>query len=783
MFIIKLLVLAFGIFLFTKFLLGKKKTTTKSAGKGKTGKGVKSNGYFPDDLKPKNFKNLRGSKILLVGAFYAVILGVLFVAGLFAFYAKDLPNPGKINKRIITESTKIYDRTGEHLLYELHGEEKRTIISIDKIPDTVKYATIVLEDQGFYSHYGVDFQGIMRAALKDVIKGSAAQGGSTITQQFVKNSILTSEKRISRKIKEVILAIEIEQKFTKEEILGMYLNEIPYGSNAYGIEAAAQTFFAKSASELTLAQSALLAALPNAPTFYSPHGSHTDRLLYRWEKALDGMADLGYITEEQAEEAKKEDILSQVKPFRDNIQAPHFALYVKEKIVEEFGEEEVEQIGMKVYTTLDWDLQQKAEQAVREGVEEHGPRYKFENAALVATNPKNGQVLAMVGSKNYFDEEIDGNVNVAIRMRQPGSSFKPYVYAQAFAEGYTPDTILFDVPTSFGKDGSGNKYKPVNYDGTYRGAVKMKNALATSLNVPAVKALYLAGVKDSVGLAKDMGITTLDNPDRLGLSLVLGGGEVKLIDHVGAFGVFANEGEKHDQKVIMRIEDASGKELKNYEDSKGERVLDKQVARQVTEILSKDEWRAPAFGAGSHLSVPGVQVAAKTGTTNEYRDGWLIGATPSLAVGVWAGNNDNTAMAAGAAGVNVAGPIWNQFMVEATKNYQKEEFTEPEKDEDVKKDILEGKLDIVEKLDVCDLGDDDYCLRDGGDCDDGDEDEKKFFVAHNILYYVDKDDPRGDRPDNPKDDPQYRRWEEALEEWAEEHADGKGRDMAPDDDC
>ncbi len=790
MVIIKLALLLLGIGLLLRLILGSDKRAQKAnkVKKKVRKKKTKTAGSYtkdriPQELNPKNFKKLRGGKLFLVLAFYVVLAGVVFVAGLFIYYAKDLPNPGKVNKRIVHESTKIYDRTGEHVLYEVHGEEKRTIIPMDEIPDTVKYATISLEDQGFYHHWGVDFRGIMRAALKDVIKGDVAQGGSTITQQFVKNSILTSEKRISRKIKEIILAIEIEQKFTKDEILGMYLNEIPYGSNAYGIEAAAQTYFGKKAQELTLAQAALLSSMPKAPTYYSPHGSHTDALIGRWKHTLKEMEKLGYITEEQFEEALGEDVLSQVQPFRDNIQAPHFALYVREKLAEQFGEEEIEREGYKVYTTLDWDMQQLAETAVREGVEENGTRYRYENAALVATNPKNGQVLAMVGSKDYFSEEIDGNVNVAIRLRQPGSSFKPYVYAQAFSEGFTPDTVLFDVPTGFGKDGSGNKYKPVNYDGSYRGKVKMKDALGMSLNVPAVKTLYLAGVNDSVDLAKSMGITTLDNPDRLGLSLVLGGGEVKLIDHVSAFSVFANEGVQQDQRLILRIEDAAGDEIINSEkDDKGERVLDRNVALIMCQLLSDDKLRAPAFGPNSYLVVPGVQVAAKTGTTNEYRDGWLIGSTTTLAAGVWAGNNDNRPMAGGAAGVNVAGPIWNQFMVEATKNVQRESFVEPQPMQ-TDKAVLNGKLDTVEEIKACEYKKDKYCLIDGNNCDDDDIEKEKFFIAHNILYYLDKDDPQGNRPDRPKDDPQYSRWEEGLHEWAEEHADGKGRPIMPDEEC
>jgi len=778
-----------AILLVAIFFLGKLIVINKFGMKNKmSSKKTHSKASPLKSQKPK--KKWRILKYALVFFASLAVVGIGLVAALFISYAKDLPDPEKVNRRVIAESTKIYDRTGQHLLYEIHGEEKRTIIPMEEIPDTLKYATIVLEDNIFYSHNGFDTGGIIKAACHEAssamgmgdLGGMCPQrGGSTITQQFIKNSILTSERRYSRKIKELILAIEIEQKFKKDEILRMYLNEIPYGSNAYGVEAAAQTFFGVHAKNLTLAQSALLACLPNAPTYYSPHGTHTDRLLLRWQYTLDQMASLGYITEQQANDAKNEDILSQIKTFQDDIKAPHFVLYVKEKIVDEFGEEQVEEKGLKIITTLDWDLQQLGERAVKEGVEENGERYGFTNSALVAMNPKNGQVLAMVGSKDYFDESIDGNVNVATRLRQPGSSFKPYVYAQAFREGYRPDTILFDVETEFSTD-DGKEYEPQNYDGSFRGPVKMKDALGMSLNIPAVKTLYLAGVKDSIKLAKSMGISSLNNPERYGLSLVLGGGEVTLLDHVGAFSVFANGGMKNDQQVVLRIEDNNGNILKDNSEVEEKRVLEKDVAAEITKILSDDSIRAPAFGAGSNLVIPGKTVFAKTGTTNEYRDGWLVGASPSLAAGVWSGNNDNTAMKPGAAGVNVSGPTWNKFMTEALKNYQDEKFVEPEEQEKTGKDIIDGTLEIVDKIEVCKYDDGKYCLA-NSKCPKKKKDDKKYFVAHTILYYVDKKDPLGDEPKDPEDDPQFKEWEKAVLKWGEKHADDKGRDPVPDREC
>ncbi len=737
------------------------------------------NRTFPEKkVQTKRFRKLKIVAFVLLGF---LVTGFLIIASFFVYYAKDLPHPDKVNKRIVAESTKIFDRTGQVLLYEIHGEEKRTIIPANEIPDSVKYATIVLEDQKFFNHHGIDFQGVLRATIRNVLKRDIAEGGSTITQQFIKNSLLTSEKKFSRKIKELILAIEIERKYSKEDILRMYLNEIPYGSNAYGIEAAAQTFFGIHAKELTLAQSALLASLPKAPTYYSPFGSHTEQLLNRWRYTLDQMTELGYITPQQAEAAKNENILSQLNTARTDIKAPHFVLYIKEKLVEEFGEEEIQKGGFRVITTLDWNLQELAEKIVREGVEKNGGRYGFSNAALVSTNPKTGEVLAMVGSKDYFDKNIDGNVNVAIRPRQPGSSFKPYVYANAFTKGYTPDTILFDVETEFSLE-DGKSYVPQNYDGKVRGPIKMKEALAMSLNIPAVKTLYLAGIKDTIKFAKSLGITSLNNPDRYGLSLVLGGGEVKLLDHVGAFGVFGNEGKKVPQKLILKIEDHNGNIIKDFSEIKEEQVLDREVALEMCQIMSDNNLRAPVFGTNNNLYIPGYQIAAKTGTTNEWRDGWLIGTTTSLAVGVWTGNNNNTPMKKGADGSYTAGPIWNEFMREALKNRVPEKFPEPQKREKTGKPILDGEFEFEEKIKVCKYDDGKYCLA-NSKCPENKIEKKSFFNAHNILFYIDREDPLGDPPKDPSADPQFKNWEKAVRKWAEEKAGDKKFRLAPTKEC
>lgn len=732
----------------------------------------------------KDFKSASGKerwRIIKKIVLYFGVAFFLFIAGVFIYFAKDLPSPGKVSSRFVAESTKIYDRTGNHILYDIHGEEKRTQIPFEEMPDAIRYATIALEDQNFYAHYGIELTAILRAAAKDILGRGATQGGSTITQQFIKQSILTPEKTFSRKIKEAILSLELEQKFSKDEILGMYLNEIPYGSNAYGIEAATQTFFSKHARELTLDEAALLASLPQAPTRYSPNGSHTELLKSRQEYALSQMAKLGYITQEQAEEAKKVDVLAKVKPSTENISAPHFVMYVKEYLEKKYGGQDVEQSGLKVYTTLDWDKQQIAEQAVREGAEANIKKYNAENASLVAIDPKTGQILAMVGSKNYFDKSIDGQVNVAIRDRQPGSSFKPYVYLTAFKKGFTPEAQLWDADTNFSTD-TGKDYNPKNYDDKNRGLLQMKDALGMSLNVPAVKTLYLAGVKDSIDTAHMLGITTLGQPDRYGLSLVLGGGEVRLLDHVNAFGSLATGGVYREKTAILKIVDATGKVLEEYRDNPGNRVVEEKYVAMLDYVLSTNDLRAPVFGENNPLKFTSRPVAAKTGTTNEWRDGWTIGYTPSLVAGVWAGNNDNTPMAQGADGSYVAAPIWRNFMDKVLGNYNIEQFPKYEK-EDTGKDILDGKQDMTSEVKVCEIPgkDDKYCLASDA-CPESKQKKRTFFTGHDILYYLNKDDPRGDAPKDPEIDPQYKNWEKAVEKWVDKN-EKYITDQAPEDEC
>ncbi|MFZ2187260.1 MAG: transglycosylase domain-containing protein [Candidatus Moraniibacteriota bacterium] len=737
---------------------------------------------IPSQAKPKSrfWPFLWKTALFLVAGLFLLALGA------FAYIAKDLPNPGMVNQRVIAESTKIYDRTGTHLLYDVHGEEKRTVIAFSDMPDVVKYATISLEDQDFYSHYGIKLSSILRSIFKDAIQLGKAQGGSTITQQFVKNSLLTNEKTLLRKVKEVILSLEIETKFSKNEILAMYLNEIPYGSNAYGIEAAAQTFFGRPARELTLDEAALIAALPQATAYYSPYGSHTDALIGRKDFALKTMARLGYITPEQADEAIGTNTLDKLQLQKDIIAAPHFVMYIKDYLQQKYGDQAVEQSGYKVITTLDWDKQQIAEQAVLDGANKNG-RWKAANAALVAMDPKTGQILAMVGSKNYFGDSepkncipgkncaFEPNYNVATAQRQPGSSFKPYVYLTAFTKGYLPETILYDTKTQF-ETAEGKSYEPNNYDGKFHGPLPMMKTLGGSLNVPAVKTLYLVGVNNAIAMAKNLGISGLNDPSKLGLSLVLGGGEVTLLDHVSAYSTLATGGVKHPKTAILRIEDAKGNMLEEARPDGGERVVDEKYVAMLDSILSNNENRAWVFGDNSPLRFDNRSVAAKTGTTNEFRDGWTIGYTPSLAVGVWAGNNDNTAMVTGADGVNVAAPIWRAFLDKALTNYAIESFQKYNPDDEIgdgdgktNKSMLAGKLETTQNLKVCGIPGDkgSYCLANKY-CPDSEADKKDFVSTHDILYYVSRDDPRGPIPDKPELDSQYKNWESGVKDWYKE---------------
>ena len=704
-----------------------------------------------------------------------IVAGLAFGMGAFFFIARDLPSADAIIARQVSETTKIYDRTGQVVLYNVHGEEKRTIIPWENIPKNVKLATLASEDASFYNHGGLDYKGIARSFLKNLSELEISQGGSTITQQLIKNALLGDQRQnfysiTSRKIKEVVLAMEIERKFSKDQIFWMYLNQIPYGSNAYGIESASQTFFGKQAKDLTLAQAVLLASLPKAPTYYSPYGNHLPETLARKDNTLLRMKNLSYITSEEYEEAAKEKF--EFKPPRENISAPHFVLMVRDYLSKKYGEEMVQNGGLKIITTLDYNFQSIAEEVVTKQAEKNEKLYKAENAALTAIDPRTGQILVMVGSRDYFDISKEGNFNVALARRQPGSAFKPFAYATAIEKGFTDSTILFDYPTEFApncspdslqkKDQYGLEcYHPHNYDGNFRGPVTMRQALAQSLNIPSVKILYLASIDKTIDLAEKAGLTTLqENRSNLGLSLVLGGAEVKLLDIVSAYGTFANDGLHQTPAFILKVEDGAGNVLEEYK-PKEERVLSQQTSRIITSMLSDNRARSPVFGPNSSLYFPGRPVAAKTGTTQENRDAWVVGYTPSLSVGVWVGNNDNKSMTKQGAGISASGPIWHEFIAKALKDQPVEEFLSPDPVE-VDKIMLNGSY-YIERPAPEALGQEEGTETSQSSTPEAISASER--EVHSILYYTDKEDPLGPFPSNPSTDPQFKNWEWSVKNY------------------
>lgn len=720
--------------------------------------------------------------LLIVGAFFIVSLW-----GGWKIYsiAINIPNPARIGERDIAQSTKIFDRTGSVLLYEVHGEEKRTVIAFEKIPKYAREATLAAEDINFYQHHGIAWRGILRAIFNNIIHLSAAQGGSTITQQLVKNSILTGEKTFTRKLKEAIISLVLEKQYSKDEIIGFYLNQIPYGSNSYGIAAAAKTFFAKDVENLTLAEAATIAALPKAPSYFNPYGSHRDALIERRDWILDRMIEAGFITKEEAKVAKQSSIY--FAPPQQSIKAPHFVMYVRDYLNEKYGEDFIEKGGLRVITTLDWNMQENAERIIKEGAEKNEKRVQAYNAALVAIDPRNGDIVSMVGSRDYWSAPlphqcIPGNsckfdpyVNIAIRPRQPGSAFKPFVYATAFKKGYTPDTVLFDVPTEFNPLCNSDMttgpmihdpkdcYHPKNYDGKFRGPVSLKQALAQSLNIPSVKLLYLAGVEDSIATAENFGITTLTNKKNYGLSLVLGGAEVNLLEMTSAFGAFSQEGVLHPKTAILRIENSSNVVLEEKKDSSLP-VIDTDVARAINTILSDNDARIPVFSPRSSLYFENRQVAVKTGTTQDFRDAWVIGYTPSLVTGVWVGNNDNTPMHQAAASIMVAGPLWHTYLEHTLSHTPPEEFISPEI-KLAEKPVLRGlyrtgeiiKLDTLSHKRATEFTPTELI------------EEISFGEIKTILAEVDKNNPLGSLPEKPEEDSQYKNWQEGINRWLAEN--------------
>jgi len=588
-----------------------------------------------------------------------VFLLLVFLA---VWIFKDLPSPTWLSSS--PSSSLIYDRNGK-LLYEIYAEKNRTPVSLKDLPEYIKWATIASEDKNFYRHHGFDFGGVLRAAY-NIIFHQTLQGGSTITQQLVKNALLTPERTLHRKIREIILTYLVEVIYSKDRILEMYLNQAPYGGTAWGIQAAAQTYFNKDAKDLTLAESSLLAGLPASPTRFSPFGAHPELAQQRQERVLQLMVEDGYLDESSKLKVQSSELV--YAPPSVGIKAPHFVLYVKDLLAEKYSDTVVEQGGLKVTTTLDLDLQNFAQDTVATEVAKL-KKLKVGNGAALVTNPKTGEILAMVGSKDYFAKDIDGNVNVTLRPRQPGSSIKPLNYALAFSKGtLTAATVLNDIPTCFKVAGQ-PLYCPVNYDGQFHGPVQARFALGNSYNIPAVKVLAMNGLTDFVASASAMGIATFKDPQNYGLSLTLGGGEVKMVDMATAFSAFANLGIRQDLWAIKKVEDQAGKVIFEQKEQEGPRVLSMEVAYLIDHILLDNNARSAAFGPSSFLVVKNhPEVAVKTGTTNDLRDNWTIGWTPSVLVATWVGNNDNTAMSYVASGVTGASPIWNKIIGQALKN-------------------------------------------------------------------------------------------------------------------
>ena len=620
-------------------------------------------------------------------ALFLLVSGLIFGTILVAYYSRKLPSPDTLISRDVELSTKIYDRNGESL-YDVHGEKDRILVQLEEVPLHLRQATIAMEDQNFYSHRGFDVTGYIRS-IRTILTGGGLAGGSTLTQQLVKNALLTSERTLPRKIKEFILAVQIERRYSKDEILQMYLNEIPYGGQAWGIEAAADDFFGKKTSELSLAESSMLAGLPQATTRFSPRND-PDAAKWRQQQVLRRMVEDGYITREEADAAEAEEL--ELKPLGANIRAAHFVMYVRQILEERYGTAMVEEGGLKVRTSLDINMQEQAEHIVYEEVNK-AKGLLVGNGALVAMDPKTGQVLAMVGSKDYFDASTDGNVNVTLRERQPGSSIKPVNYVAAFKQGYTPATVLMDVSTTFPGGAGLPDYVPVNYDGKFRGPIQLRYALGNSINVAAVKLLKLVGIPAMLDTAHALGITTLNEPERYGLSLTLGGGEVKLLDMATVYSTFASGGVRRDPIVILKVEDKDGHILEEWHPTEGARVLSEEHAYLISDILSDNSARWDAFGEWSPLRIANYQVAVKTGTTDEKKDNWTIGYTPSLTIGVWVGNNDNSPMHPRlSSGITGAAPIWKRAMEAFLPMMPKEDFVRPEGIVEMGVDKLSGML-------------------------------------------------------------------------------------------
>lgn len=652
------------------------------------------NRLSPAEKKLRMVKWLRWGALTALGA---VILGVIAFFIIFAYFSRQLPEPGEVVRRD-GYSTRIYDREG-NLLYDLYDNERRVPVTIDQIPQTLRQATIAIEDKDFEKHQGFDFLTLLRIPY-NILFNQRVVGGSTLTQQLVKLVLLTNERSVVRKFKELVLAIQLERTFTKDEIITMYLNEVPYGGTSIGVGTAAEMYFGKPVSELNLLESAILAGLPQRPTAYSPYSGQTTEdgeplWQFRTRGVLRRMLEDGYITQEQHDQAIADMQTITFQQAATNIKAPHFVMYVRDQLIDMFGEDIAERGGLNVTTTLDSGLQEESQKIVAEEIEKVQD-FNITNGAALVMQPQTGQILSMVGSKDYFSEDIPGQFNVAVDgLRQPGSAIKPLTYLAMFQRGYNPSTVITDVATTFTTDAEAeNPYQPRNYDGQFRGPVTIRNSLGSSLNIPAVKSLAIVGLPNFLQLAYDMGLPTFEptpaNLSRYGLALTLGGGEVRLIDLVTAYSAFANGGKKVEPTSILKVEDKDGRIMFEAHPVEGRQVIKPEEAFLINDILSDNNARLLAFGANSLLNT-GKPIAVKTGTTNEQKDNWTIGWTQDLIAGVWVGNNDNSSMTRVASGITGASPIWRRIVNTALeKGYQALPWEVPANIERVEVDAISG---------------------------------------------------------------------------------------------